>query len=72
MGLLRFEWFCLAAKWTNGLLEKEPSAKEFRKAKKRVLIHHIPIYGNDGVNFCADGEEDELRIKVQNVRGEFL
>ena len=35
-------------------LKKELSAKEFKKAKKRVLIHHIPLYGNDGVNLCAD------------------
>lgn len=35
-------------------LKKELSAKEFKKAEKRVLIHHIPLYGNDGVNLCAD------------------
>ena len=35
-------------------LKKELSAKEFKKAKKRVLIHHIPLYGNDGKNLCAD------------------
>ncbi|WP_336526343.1 endonuclease/exonuclease/phosphatase family protein, partial [Bacteroides acidifaciens] len=35
-------------------LKKELSAKEFKKAKKRILIHHIPLYGNDGVNLCAD------------------
>lgn len=35
-------------------LKKELAAKEFKKAKKRVLIHHIPLYGNDGVNLCAD------------------
>lgn len=35
-------------------LKKELSAKEFKKAKKRVLIHHIPLYGNDRVNLCAD------------------
>lgn len=35
-------------------LKRELSAKEFKKAKKRVLIHHIPLYGNDGVNLCAD------------------
>lgn len=35
-------------------LKKELSAIEFKKAKKRVLIHHIPLYGNDGVNLCAD------------------
>lgn len=35
-------------------LKKELSAKEFKKANKRILIHHIPLYGNDGVNLCAD------------------
>ena len=35
-------------------LKKELSAKEFKKAKKRVLIHHIPLYGNDGKNLCAN------------------
>ena len=35
-------------------LKKELSANEFKKAKKRILIHHIPLYGNDGVNLCAD------------------
>lgn len=35
-------------------LKKELSAKEFKKAGKRVLIHHIPLYGNDGKNLCAN------------------
>lgn len=35
-------------------LKEELSAKDFKKAKKRVLIHHIPLYGNDGKNLCAD------------------
>ena len=35
-------------------LKKELSSKEFKKAGKRVLIHHIPLYGNDGKNLCAD------------------
>lgn len=34
-------------------LKKELSGKDFKKAKKRVLIHHIPLYGNDGENLCA-------------------
>ena len=34
-------------------LKEELSTKAFRRAKKRVLIHHIPLYGNDGVNLCA-------------------
>lgn len=36
------------------LLKKELSSKEFKKAGKRVLIHHIPLYGNDGKNLCAN------------------
>ena len=39
-------------KWI--FLKKELSAKEFKKAKKRVLIHHIPLYGNYEKNLCAD------------------
>ena len=35
-------------------LKKELSSKEFKKAEKRVLIHHIPLYGNDGKNLCAN------------------
>lgn len=35
-------------------LKKELSAKEFKKAKKRILIHHIPLYGNYEKNLCAD------------------
>lgn len=35
-------------------LKKELASKDFKKAKKRVLIHHIPLYGNDGENLCAD------------------
>lgn len=35
-------------------LKKELSAKEFKKAKKRVLIHHIPLYGNYEKNLCAN------------------
>ena len=34
--------------------KKELSSKEFKKAGKRVLIHHIPLYGNDGKNLCAN------------------
>lgn len=30
-----------------GFLKKELRSKEFRKASKRILIHHIPVYGND-------------------------
>ena len=35
-------------------LKMELSSKEFKKAGKRVLIHHIPLYGNDGKNLCAN------------------
>ena len=35
-------------------LKKELSSKEFKKAGKRVLINHIPLYGNDGKNLCAN------------------
>lgn len=35
-------------------LKKELASKEFKKSKKRVLFHHIPLYGNDGVNLCSD------------------
>lgn len=34
-------------------LKKELSSKDFKKAKKRVLIHHIPLYGNYEKNLCA-------------------
>lgn len=35
-------------------LKKELSSKDFKKAKKRILIHHIPLYGNYEKNLCAD------------------
>ena len=37
-----------------GFLKKELAAKEFKKAKKRILLHHIPLYGNDGKNLCTE------------------
>lgn len=37
-----------------GFLKKELAAKEFKKAKKRILLHHIPFYGNDGKNLCTE------------------
>lgn len=37
-----------------GFLKKELSTKDFKKAKKRILIHHIPLYGNCEKNLCAD------------------
>ena len=33
-------------------LKRELSSKEFRKAGKRILLHHIPIYGMLGGNLC--------------------
>lgn len=30
-----------------GFLEEELKSKPFRRAAKRVLVHHIPLYGND-------------------------
>ena len=35
-------------------LKKELKSKAFKKASKRVLIHHIPLYGNDYPNLCSD------------------
>lgn len=35
-------------------LKKELSSKEFKKAEKRILIHHIPLYGNYEKNLCED------------------
>ena len=37
-------------------LEKEIASKEFKSATKRVLIHHIPVYGMDGREYvpCRD------------------
>ena len=36
-----------------GFLKQELSSKAFKKAKKRILIHHIPLYGFEG-NLCND------------------
>lgn len=36
-------------------LQNEIKSKEFKKAKKQVLIHHIPLWGNDGeYNPCLE------------------
>lgn len=35
-------------------LKKELASKEFKKAAKRILIHHIPLYGNYEKNLCED------------------
>ena len=36
-----------------GFLKQEMASKAFKKAKKRILIHHIPLYGFEG-NLCND------------------
>lgn len=39
----------------KAFLTQELTSKEFKKANKRVLIHHIPLYGNDTkYNPCLD------------------
>lgn len=35
-------------------MRKEFSSKDFKKAARRVLLHHIPLYGNDRENQCYD------------------
>lgn len=42
-------------------LKKEFSAKDFKKADKRILIHHIPLYGNDSKNLCMELWNDLLK-----------
>lgn len=38
-----------------GFLKQETTSEEFKKANKRILIHHIPIYGSgDKYNPCLD------------------
>lgn len=38
-----------------GFLKKELASKAFKKASRRVLIHHIPLWGNgDGYSPCYD------------------
>lgn len=52
-GLNNFEQFRLDQ---TEFLKKEVKSKEFKKANRRVLIHHIPIYGNtdDEYQPCRD------------------
>ena len=33
-----------------GFLKKELASKDFKKAAKRVLLHHIPVYGKGGMD----------------------
>ena len=42
-----------------GFLEKELASKAFKKADKRILIHHIPLYGSE--NLCKDLWEPLLK-----------
>ena len=46
-------------------LEEELKSKAFRKAKRRVLVHHIPIYGKgreyDSYRPCRDAWHDVLK-----------
>ena len=42
-----------------GFLQEELKSKAFKKADKRILIHHIPLYGCD--NLCWDLWEPLLR-----------
>ena len=42
-------------------LKKEFASKEFKKASKRVLLHHIPVYGNeDEYTPCSELWKDLL------------
>ena len=42
-----------------GFLQEELASKAFKKADKRILIHHIPLYGCE--NLCWDKWEPLLR-----------
>lgn len=42
-------------------MKKEFASKEFKKAKKRVLIHHIPMWGNYEPNLCFELWEPLLK-----------
>lgn len=46
-------------------LEQELSSKAFKKADKRILIHHIPLYGCD--NLCKELWEPFLKKAPFNV-----
>lgn len=44
-----------------GFLKQELNSKEFKRAAKKVLIHHIPVYGNDDkYNPCLQLWGDQL------------
>ena len=42
-----------------GFLQQELASKAFKKADKRILIHHIPLYGSN--NLCKDLWEPFLK-----------
>lgn len=42
-----------------GFLKQELASKAFKKADKRILIHHIPLYGSE--NLCKDLWEPLLK-----------
>ena len=42
-----------------GFIQQELASKTFKKANKRILIHHIPLYGCD--NLCKDLWEPLLK-----------
>lgn len=45
-----------------GFLKRELASKAFRKADKRILVHHIPVYGNtDGYRPCTELWGDLLK-----------
>ncbi len=48
-------------------MKKEFSTKHFKKADKRILIHHIPMWGNDEPNLCYAIWEPMLRKAPFNV-----
>jgi endonuclease/exonuclease/phosphatase family metal-dependent hydrolase/Icc-related predicted phosphoesterase len=41
----------------TAFLKREMASKEFKSASKRVLIHHIPIYGNNEDKFNPSRDE---------------
>jgi hypothetical protein len=46
-------------------LQEELSSKAFKKADKRILIHHIPLYGCN--NICKELWEPSLKKAPFNV-----
>lgn len=56
-------------------LAKELGSSEFRSAERRILIHHIPIYGMLGRNLCEllwrpllDGAEFDVALNAHTHR----